>query len=369
MARIAISYRREDSGWITGRIFDRLKNHYEDATGAAPNEEPVVFLDYDSTPVGVDFRNYIKRVFDSCDVLLAVIGPDWMGDDGTGKTRLSHADDWVRIEIETALKKNIPVIPVLIDRTKMPARDDLPEDVRDLVYRQAAVIDTEIDFNAHMERLIRQIDRLGGKPAAKAKPSGPLGLVSPPPVRAPRHTPLVYGLAAVALCAIAIAAWLFIQRERGGPESGNWTYTVYRSPDLGVTFAFPRDLLSLDTTDRKQLKLYLRDADGRPLVQILRTPLPENKDVKAGRDQEVAELKRLDYTLTYIAPELEKNWSNWYVLSGVKLGTEFYFRRWYTDDSVVSIEFIYPKEMAPIFEKLVPYMTQDFTSTSTIPKT
>ena len=65
--------------------------------------------------------------------------------------------------------------------------------------------------------------------------------------------------------------------------------------------------------------------------------------MKAGRDQEVAELKRLDYTLTYIAPELEKNWSNWYVLSGVKLGTEFYFRRWYTDDSVVSIEFIYPR--------------------------
>jgi hypothetical protein len=94
-------------------------------------------------------------------------------------------------------------------------------------------------------------------------------------------------------------------------------YTVYRSPDLGVTFAFPRDLFSLDTTDRKELKLYLRDSDGRPLIQISRTPLPENKDVKAGRDQE--ELKRLDYTLTYIAPEQEKNWSNWYVLSGVKL--------------------------------------------------
>ena len=157
-----------------------------------------MFLDYDSTPVGVDFRNYIKRVFDSCDVLLAVIGPDWMGYDGTGKTRLSHADDWVRIEIETALKKNIPVIPVLIDRTPMPSRDDLPEDVRDLVYRQAAAIDTEIDFNAHMERLIRQIDRLSGPPPAKAKPSGPLGLVSPPPTRALRHMPLIYGLAAVA---------------------------------------------------------------------------------------------------------------------------------------------------------------------------
>jgi hypothetical protein len=73
MARIGISYRREGSGWIPGRIFDRLKSHYEDTTNAAPNAEPVVFLDYDSTPVGVDFRNYIKRVFDTCDFLLAVI--------------------------------------------------------------------------------------------------------------------------------------------------------------------------------------------------------------------------------------------------------------------------------------------------------
>lgn len=375
MARIAISYRREDSGWITGRIFDRLKNHYEDATNTASNEEPVVFLDYDSTPVGVDFRNYIKRVFDNCDVLLAVIGPDWMGDDGTGKTRLSHSDDWVRIEIETALKKNIPVIPVLIDRTPLPSKETLPEDVRDLVYRQAAVIDTEIDFNAHMERLIRQIDRLAGKPLVTPKKSTPLGLKSPAPSPAPLRTPLVYGLAALAICAIAIAAWLFFypQRDLSDPasiaaNSGNWSYTVYRSPDLGVTFAFPRDVFSLDTTERKQQRLYLRDANGRPLVRVLRTPLPENKDVKIGRDKEVDDLERMDYTLTYIAPELDKNWSNWYVLSGVKMGTEFYFRRWYSDDSAVSIEFVYPKDLAPIFEKLVPIMTQDFTYTSTIPK-
>ena len=47
MARIAISYRREDTGWITGRIFDRLKNHYEDATNTASKEKSIVFLDYD----------------------------------------------------------------------------------------------------------------------------------------------------------------------------------------------------------------------------------------------------------------------------------------------------------------------------------
>jgi hypothetical protein len=88
MAGIAISYRREDTGWITGRIFDRLKYHYENPANADSKEKSVVFLDYDSTPVGVDFRNYIKGIFDNCDILLAVIGPHWMGDDGTGKPRL-----------------------------------------------------------------------------------------------------------------------------------------------------------------------------------------------------------------------------------------------------------------------------------------
>jgi hypothetical protein len=63
MAGIAISYRREDTGWITGRIFDRLKNHYEHAANTKANEKPVVFLDYDSIPVGVDFRDYIKGIF------------------------------------------------------------------------------------------------------------------------------------------------------------------------------------------------------------------------------------------------------------------------------------------------------------------
>ena len=158
MARIAISYRREDTRWITGRIFDRLQDHYENLKSPAPGAKSTVFLDYDATPVGVDFRDHIRRAFDDCDVLLAIIGPQWMGDDGTGGTRLSQSDDWVRIELETALKKNIPVIPVLIDRTPLPSKEAFPEDIRDIVYRQAADIDTQIDFNAHMDRLIRQID-------------------------------------------------------------------------------------------------------------------------------------------------------------------------------------------------------------------
>ena len=92
----------------------------------------------------------------------------------------------------------------------------------------------------------------------------------------------------------------------------------------------------------------MRDGEGQRLVQVLRTALPEHKDVKVGREQEIEDLKRMDYTLTYVAPEKEQNWSNWYVLSGVKRGTEFYFRRWYSDDSVVSLEFIYPRNLPAI---------------------
>jgi hypothetical protein len=146
-------------------------------------------------------------------------------------------------------------------------------------------------------------------------------------------------------------------------------YTVYSSPDLGVTVVFPNNIVTLDTTERMQRRLLLRDGAGRPLIRVLRTALPEHKDVRLGRQQEVDDLKRMDYTLTYIAPENEKSWSNWYVLSGVKHGTEFYFRRWYSDDSVVSLEFIYPKELAPLFDKLIPTMTHEFAFTSPSPKT
>jgi TIR domain-containing protein len=373
MAGIAISYRREDTAWITGRIFDRLKAHYDSVENENTGENPVVFLDYDATPVGADFREYIKGVLDHCDVLLAIIGPHWLGTDATGKPRVVHEDDWVRIEIDTALKKNIPVIPVLIDRTPIPSKDALPQDIQNLVYRQAAIIDTQLDFNSHMERLIRQIDRHVGKPIvtkppppqrAKRLPHGrPVQLLSSP-TRLPKG--LMFAAAAVLLCVLAAAVWYVIQgQKKSFPEPA---YTEYRSPDhLGVTVVYPNNILTLDTRERQERRLSMRDPEGRPLVRVLRTALPDH-NVKLGRQREEDELRRMDYTLTYIAPESDKNWSNWYVLSGVKHGTEFYFRRWYSDDSVVSLEFFYPKELAPLFDKLIPRMTHEFSFSSTSPK-
>lgn len=115
-------------------------------------------MDIDAIPIGSDFRHHIRGFLDKCDVLLAIIGPRWNALDENGHSRLEDEADWVRIEIETALGKNIRVIPVRVDGAMLPHPSLLPERMRDLVYRQAADLDTGRDFNPHMERLIRAID-------------------------------------------------------------------------------------------------------------------------------------------------------------------------------------------------------------------
>jgi len=148
MATIVISYRRDDSKWIAGRIFDRLEGHYGKGS---------VFMDIDSIPLGLDFREHLRETLARCDVLLAVVGPNWLGRTAAGE-RIADETDWVRIEIEAALAKNIPVIPVLIDNSRMPKPDELPEGLRNFAFRQAAGVDTD-HFRPHMDRLISSIDQ------------------------------------------------------------------------------------------------------------------------------------------------------------------------------------------------------------------
>ncbi len=166
----------------------------------------------------------------------------------------------------------------------------------------------------------------------------------------------------VALFVIAVVGFLILNKPSPISEP---IYKVYNSEELGVAFAFPINILSLDTTERKQRRLTLRDGEGHPRVRILRTALPDFKDVKLGRQREKDELEKLGYTLTYIAPEKDDNWKNWYVLSGVTNNTVFYYRRWYFEKSVGSIEFIFPKELAPLYDKLIPTMTQELVFSAT----
>jgi hypothetical protein len=124
-------------------------------------------MDIDAIPVGLDFREYLQQALDRCDILLAVVGPRWLGTDEQGRHAIADEGDWVRLEIETALAKKIPVIPILIDRLRMPKASDLPETLRDFAFRQAAEVDSGVDFRSHMERLIRSMDQyLQARPAA-----------------------------------------------------------------------------------------------------------------------------------------------------------------------------------------------------------
>ncbi|HUR10476.1 MAG TPA: toll/interleukin-1 receptor domain-containing protein [Flavitalea sp.] len=126
---IFISYRVHDTAGETGRLVDSLKQYfYEDQ----------IFMDIEKLQPGVDFTKVIANSLESCDVLLAVIGPNWLGPaNAAGKTRIMLDDDWVRLELTTALKRNIVVIPVLVDGGSLPQEADLPPDLAPLVKRQS----------------------------------------------------------------------------------------------------------------------------------------------------------------------------------------------------------------------------------------
>jgi len=151
MAKLVISYRRSDSDAIAGRIRDRLASHFG---------EDSLFMDIDNIPFGTDFRAHIKNAMLSSDVVIVVIGPKWLGPGKGGHWRIKDESDPVRIEVETALQKNIPVVPVLVNNATMPRPEDLPESLKDFAFRNAAEVETGRDFHAHMERLIRSLERI-----------------------------------------------------------------------------------------------------------------------------------------------------------------------------------------------------------------
>ncbi len=153
MSKIIVSYRRSDSAAITGRIFDRLIDRYGEAS---------VFMDIDAIPYGIDFRKHIQNALRDADILLAVIGPTWLGKTPDGRSRIQDEADPVRVEIETALRQGLAVIPLLVDNAVMPGAADLPESIRDFAYINAAPVDVGRDFRQHMERLSRSIDGIVG---------------------------------------------------------------------------------------------------------------------------------------------------------------------------------------------------------------
>jgi hypothetical protein len=179
---IMISYRRADSGSITGRIYDRLRAHF------GPDH---VFIDIDSIPMGTDYRRHIHSSIGHCDVLLPVIGPQWTGSGKIGQRRIDDPGDLVRLEVAHALERNIRVIPLLVDNARLPGTDELPDDLKSLRFRNALRVDSGIDFHHHIDRLCTAIETAAREAAATdTATSGPAEAVTvpPPPPPPPAQT-------------------------------------------------------------------------------------------------------------------------------------------------------------------------------------
>src|SRR3954447_10436675 len=152
MPGIFISYRREDSvawaGWIRERLTQRF----------IPPEWQI-FMDIDSVIYGDDFVDAIQQAVGSCDALIAVIGPHWLtAADEHDRRRLDIPEDFVRLEIATALERKIRVIPALVAGTRMPRADELPEDLRRLTRRHAIEI-SHASFHPNITKLIEALEK------------------------------------------------------------------------------------------------------------------------------------------------------------------------------------------------------------------
>lgn len=143
MAKIFISYRRIDSQHITDRIYDKLINSFGYAN---------IFKDVDSIAIGKNFMDEIKVSLEKTDIFLLIIGKNWVGQEADGSLRINNLDDFVRVELENAIKLELPIIPILVNDASMPS--NLPTSIKKITKINALKVRADPDFNNDIMRLL-----------------------------------------------------------------------------------------------------------------------------------------------------------------------------------------------------------------------
>lgn len=162
MGKVFISYRREDTIDSTGRIYDRLERVFGSET---------MFWDIDTIPVGVDFVSFIETYIQQTSAMLVIIGPRWLTiTDSSGARRLDMPTDYVRLEIETALRLGVRIIPIVVQNALMPPKESLPASIRKFSVLNATQVRSGTDFNEDMGKLISTLAQL-------LNPTPPTGVV------------------------------------------------------------------------------------------------------------------------------------------------------------------------------------------------
>jgi hypothetical protein len=274
--KVFISYRREETAGHAGRLYD--------AIGARFGERNV-FMDVDLAP-GIDFVEQITEAVGACDALLVVMGPTWATTlDDRGHARLADPNDFVRLELETALRRpDVRVIPLLVAGARMPDPDDLPESVRALARRNALGL-SDLRWRDDVRRLVSTLEELLEGPRDLAETAAG----DPPAAAAPaRRRWLLLAGAALAVGGIALAATLVFDGGNGASgirdpaliQAGHRLVTQrsLTAPDslrYTVALSVPRQAAPAPLT------MSLLAARGRePLRLVERKPLPDPRFAK-----------------------------------------------------------------------------------------
>jgi len=217
MRSVFVSYRRGDSeGQARSLNFELVKLIGKDS----------VFMDVDSIALGQDFRHILHERLESCDLMLVLIGPGWLdAKDAGGNRRLETATDLVRQEIAAALKRNIPVTPVLLQGAQMPPPERLPEDIRELVYRNGF----ELGHSTWESDVSEMVKRFGLDKESVAPTRAPIDAQANPAVLAVSRrfkTPWVLATFVV----IAILAVVLFYQKAHDPSSGSEIIASLQQP-------------------------------------------------------------------------------------------------------------------------------------------
>jgi TIR domain len=268
---IFINYRREDTAGHAGRLYDALAARFGDDH---------VFMDIDAIDPGEDFTKVVEQSVGSCDVLLALIGRTWTTTaDREGRRRLDKPNDWVRVEIQTALDRpDTRVIPTLVQGAEMPSSDDLPQQLQKLSHRNAFEI-RDSRWRSDVERLIADLEEL-----AKGRSRPPKALGRLPAWARTRWALLAGGVlltAAVVLAAILIS---------GGSGSG--------SPEVSRYVGQIDSLLATSEDTKGNLNTLIGDVRNR------QAPKPLSRELANERIDAIIRQRRglLDDLEPFVVP-------------------------------------------------------------------
>ncbi|MFL6203102.1 MAG: TIR domain-containing protein [Thermoanaerobaculia bacterium] len=204
-ANIFINYRREDSAGHAGRLFDALSSHFAGR----------LFMDVDTLEPGVDFVEAIEQAVGSCEVLIVIIGREWLTiEDQAGRRRLDNPGDFVRLEVESALARKIRVIPVLVQDAPMPRAEELPESLVRLARRNAIEL-SDARWAYDVDRLARTIQDILEESPAPAPSPAPVVPAAAAKATGGKAWPL--SLAALVLvAAVVLVSLAWTRRTPGG---------------------------------------------------------------------------------------------------------------------------------------------------------